>query len=225
MNEQIALEWFETLQQRFISIRSSRTGEHDVWSALFVEMRSAIESVFQPSHVVVRQWHDAVERAKKVLVGNRVQTPESWVKDELFGIFQTALSILKNGYLRSLADGIRAETVAQLFDQADALVRNSYTVAAMVIAGGALETHLRGLCRSFGLSWQGSGSIASYKQALDQARNQGLQSKVSSSDSSQIESWGKDRNEAAHSPANFTKTPQQVAVIIEGMRQFLGRTQ
>lgn len=225
MDETTVLAWFEALDERFKETRASRTGEHDIWSAVYTEMRSALETVFPPSHVVVRQWEDAVARAKKIQTGNRVQTPERWVRDELIGIFRTAISLLRNGYLRSLADGIRAETVSQCLDQAVTLARAGYTAAAMVLAGGALETHLRALCVRFGLSWQGNGSIASYKQALDQARNQGAQGSVSSSDSSQVESWGKDRNDAAHSPATFAKTSEQVGHIVEGVRQFLGRTQ
>jgi hypothetical protein len=215
----------ETLDQRFAEAHASKIGEDDVWSAIYSEMRTALESVFPPTHVVLRQWQDAVTRAKAIPKGNKVQVPERWVSGELVGILRTAISLLKNGHLRSLADGIRAETVAQCLDQADALVRAGYVAAAMVLAGGGLETHLRSLCLRFGLSWQGDGSIATYKQALDQARNQGVQNVVSSSDSSQIESWGKDRNDAAHSPATFAKTTHEVGHAIAGVRQFLGRTQ
>ena len=95
----------------------------------------------------------------------------------------------------------------------------------MVLAGGALETHLQNLCVRFSLSWSGNGSIDEYKKALNQARNQGKQSLVTSSDSSLIESWGKDRNAAAHKPTTFTKTPQEVQLTIDGIRQFLARTQ
>ena len=225
MDEKTVLAWFESLEQRFNETRASKTGEDDVWSAIYTEMRSALDVAFPPSHVVLRKWEDAVARAKTINRGNRVQVPEGWDSDELIGIFRTGTSLLRSGHLRSLVDGIRAETVAQCLDQAEALVRSGYAAAAMVLAGGALETHLRSLCVRFGVSWQGNGSIASYKQTLDQARNQGAQSKVSSSDSSQIESWGKDRNDAAHSPSAFTKTAPEVGHVIEGVRQFLGRTQ
>jgi hypothetical protein len=188
-------------------------------------MHSALESVFPPSHAILRRWEDAIARAKQIPKGNRIQTPELWVCNELIGIFRTAITLLKNGLIRSLADGVRAETVAQCLDQAEALGRAGYAAAAMILAGGALEAHLRILCMRFNLSWQRDGSIGSYKQSLDQARNQGTQSLVSSSDSSQIESWGKDRNEAAHTLASFAKAPQQVLHIVEGIRQFVARTQ
>jgi hypothetical protein len=225
LDEKRAIAWLEALNQRFIDTRAAKNGEHDVWAAIWSEMRTALESVLPPGHVVLRQWQDAVVRAKAVNRGNRVEVPENWVGDELVGLCRTAISLLKDGHLRSLVDGIRAETVAQCLDQAELLVRAGYACAAMVLAGRGLETHLRNLCLRFGASWQGNGSIAAYKQALDQARNSGRQTVVSSSDSSQIESWGKDRNDAAHTPATFAKTVQEVSLAIAGIRQVLARTQ
>jgi hypothetical protein len=73
--------------------------------------------------------------------------------------------------------------------------------------------------------WPGDGSISKYNQALAQSRNQGGQSIVSSSDTNLIESWGKDRNEAAHSPTSFSKTKEQVQLTIAGISQFLARTE
>lgn len=225
MDEKQGIVWLEALNQRFIDTRAAKNGEHDVWAAIWSEMRAALESVLPPGHVVLRQWQDAVGRAKTINRGNRVEVPENWVSDELVGLCRTAISLLKNGHLRSLADGIRAETIAQCLDQAEVLVRAGYVSAAMVLAGGGLETHLRTLCLRFGAPWQGNGSIAAYKHALDQSRNNGSHTVVSSSDSSQIESWGKDRNEAAHTPATFARTAQEVSLAIAGIRQLLSRTQ
>src|SRR5262249_26104420 len=123
------------------------------------------------------------------------------------------------------ADGIRAETIAQCLDQADALARGGYVASAMVLTGGALETHLYNLCERFSLSWAGEGSISKYNQALGRARNQGTQNLVTASESNLIDSWGKDRNDAAHDPINFKKPKSAVQHAIEGIRQFLARTQ
>ena len=139
--------------------------------------------------------------------------------------FPSCSPAFKEGHAHRFADGIRAETIIQCLDQAEALVKAGYVAAAMVLAGGALETHLQNLCGRFALSWSGDGSISKYKQSLDQARNQGLQSLVTSSDSSLIESWGKDRNTAAHRPTAFTRTPAEVRLAIEGIRQFLVRAE
>ena len=176
--------------------------------ALLTEMQTALESVFPPLHAVRKRWEAAGDMG-----------------DLLSGIFRGAYNLLKDGHTRKFADGIRAETIIQCLDQAATLVGGNYSVGAMVLAGGALETHLCNLCERFSLPWRGDGSISKYNQALGQARNQGIQNLVTASDLNLIESWGKDRNDAAHNPLNFTKTPQEVRLTIEGIRQFLARTQ
>lgn len=206
MVEQGLLTWFEQIAERITQVRNSRA-DADEWSELWTEMQTALESIFPSSHAVRKRWED----------------PR--LRNERIGLFQTAHRLLKEGHARSLADGIRAETILQCLDQAEALVQASYNVAAMVLAGGALETHLHNLCGRFSLSWSGDGSISKYNQALGQARNQGTQNLVTASDSNLIESWGKDRNEAAHSPTAFTKTSPEVRLTIKGIRQFLARTQ
>lgn len=222
MDEQSLLTWFEQLDKRVSQTFVPRTYQFAERAALLTEIQTALESVFPPSHAVLRNWEGT--RARETLQRDHT-TNLAFAQDELIAIFRMAHRLLKEGQARRFADGIRAETIAQCLDQSDALARTGYATAAMVLAGGALESHLRALCLRFNLSWQGNGSIGSYKQALDQARNQGIQNVVSASDSSQIDSWAKDRNEAAHTPANFAKTPREVLHIVEGIRQFLGRTQ
>jgi hypothetical protein len=136
------------------------------------------------------------------------------------GIFQAAYRLLKEGHTRKFVDGVRAETIVQCLDQAAALVGNGYVIAAMVLAGGALETHLHNLCSRFSLSWSGDGSISKYNQSLVKARNQGVQSLVTAGDSNLIEAWGEDRNTAAHEPTKFTKTSQEVRLSIEEFASF-----
>jgi hypothetical protein len=219
------LEWFEKLEKSATDLRDSRTSEVHTWAPVLTELHSALDSVFPPNHVILKRWEDARAHGRESVRGHDHQLPERWVIPELVGVFQTAVKLLKDGHARRLADGIRAETIGHCLDQADALARSGYAVAAMVLAGGALETHLRNLCARFGLTWPGEGSIAKYNQALGQARNLGTQELVTSSDSSLIESWGKDRNEAAHTPATFSRSATDVLAAVEGIKQFLARTE
>jgi hypothetical protein len=159
LDEKALLIWFEELEKRVSESRASQIVAPGVWAAIFAEMHAALESVFPPSHAIVRRWEDATSRARGFARGPRIETPELWIRDELIGIFRTALGLLRTGLIRSLANGVRAETVAQCLDQAEALGRAGYAAAAMLFAGGALETHLRALCMRCSLSWQGSGSI------------------------------------------------------------------
>ena len=143
MDENSLLTWFEQIGRRIIDFRASPTGENDAWASLFTEMQTALESIFPQSHPVLRRWEDALSRGKQSQRGNRLQTPEKYVSQELMGTFEAAHRLLQDGHARRFADGIRAGTIAQCLEQAETLAGNGYAVAAMVLAGGALETHLR----------------------------------------------------------------------------------
>jgi hypothetical protein len=77
--------------------------------------------------------------------------------------------MLRAGRLSSRVAGIQAETVDEVLEQSAALNSDKHTVAAAVLAGGALETHLRHLCLRAGLSWPGEGSIEKYNSAAGKA--------------------------------------------------------
>jgi hypothetical protein len=139
------------------------------------------------------------------------------------GVVKAALRILEGGHLGTILDGVRADTVVELLDQAEALLPK-YTVAAAVIAGGALETHLLHLCSRASIVPAGDGSIGKYDGAVAQARNQSPPGVYSTTDSKLVGGWGGIRNDAAHSPTTFTLTADDVRLMIEGIRQFVART-
>jgi hypothetical protein len=62
----------------------------------------------------------------------------------------------------SLIDGIRVKTVGEVLEQAESAARERSCRGAMVMAGGALETHLKHLRLKYGITWQGHGSIRKY---------------------------------------------------------------
>jgi hypothetical protein len=225
VNETAILEWYGQLLKRATDLRAAGGAEPRAWATVFSEMHVALESVFPSSHAILRRWQDARLHGEKKIRGHDTELPERWVADEIIGLFEAASNLVKEGHLRRLADGIRAETIAHCLNQADLLANGAYFASAMVLAGGALETHLANLCIRFSLSWTGDGTIAKYNQALGQARNQGTQSMVTASDSNLIEAWAKDRNAAAHTPATFAKPAEEVLLAIQGIRQFLARTE
>jgi hypothetical protein len=138
------------------------------------------------------------------------------------GVFRSAYDQLKNDRLGSIADGIFAESVSELLDQAQALNDKNYVVAAAVIAGGALESHLLHLCRKNQLTWSGDGSIEKYNGAIGQARNDGTEI-YSVTYGKLVTAWGGFRNEAAHAPGSFARSPQEVGSMILGIREFVAR--
>lgn len=53
-------------------------------------------------------------------------------------------------------------------------------------------------------------------------RNQGVPV-YSANDGKLVEGWGGIRNEAAHTPASFTRGKNQVELMLDGIRDFIAR--
>ena len=229
------IAWFEEIAQRKITFHDKHTvkgkrgmgftqparfelAEASTW---FTDAQSALESAFPPGHAVMKRWNAALKQVDES--GPSAMDSPSLVRAAQ-AIFQSALAQLKAGRLKTLTQSVQAETVTELLDQANALLGGGYAVAATVITGGALETHLGHLCQQHGLSWTGSGSISKYDQAIAQHRSQTGQEVYSGADSKQVIAWGGKRNDAAHDPANFAHSDAEVRLMIDGIRQFVART-
>ncbi len=130
---------------------------------------------------------------------------------------------VEKGLLRKFEDGVRAETVGEVLDQAEQLLSKNHLVAATVLAGGALETHLRRLCDRSSIMWSGNGGIGAYNDAIGKARNDGTANVYSASEQKQITAWGGLRNDAAHDPTTFAAPKDAIRRMVDGIRDFLVR--
>ena len=226
-----AIQWLQELATRQISARISpgRTNLDDspvyysdtaATTGWTTEVHAALESVFPTGHAVLRQW-----TADATIPGGHhrsVWDPEE--VDAAKAVVTAAISILKNNRLSTLLDGVRAESLAELLDQAARHLASKEVVAATVLAGGALETQLRDLCARFSITVKGEPSIGKYDQAIGEARNVGTKVPYQGADSKQVLAWGADRNDAAHTPMAFNRSPDDIKRMIEGIRSFVART-
>jgi hypothetical protein len=179
------------------------------------EAESAIRAVFPDGHAVRLAWAAELRDNSSKHITTRVV--------RLLGVFAGAASLVANDRIVSLINTIRIETESELLDQALVLAESDHRAAAAVVAGGALETHLRHYVDKHGIAITGEGSISKYNNTVGQARKtkQGL---YSANDGKLIEAWGGYRNEAAHDPGNFVRTKEDVKRMIEGIREFVSRT-
>lgn len=174
MTETELRAWFKQLAasgQEIMANQSSRAGSsHEAQAAAWAaEAESALVAVFPAGHPCRLKWREAFEHIDRLKVGLRNHS----AFPAALGVLNAALRILEADHLGSLLDGIRAETVSEVLDQAAALLQLKHHVAAAVLAGGALETHLLHLCDRNGLTPPGDGSISKYDGAIAQARNAG----------------------------------------------------
>jgi hypothetical protein len=225
------LPWFDEILQRFNSIKQihvrSSVGTityHDAADAhdWLAEAGSAIGSVFAPSDVTRQMWESLHEK----MLGQRFHNgvaPGSL--DPMLGVFRSAVRQLREGRITSFIQTIRVETEDELLDQAESLLRANQIVAAVVLAGGALETHLRHLAISkYKLEVAGDGSISKYDAAIAQARKSGSFNVYGPTDSKLVTFWGGVRNDAAHKPGTFSSSDGEVHRMILGIREFISRT-
>ena len=225
MRKRELLDWFEELDKKRwkgfgpLNPFGPYYQDRDTVSDWMTEARSALGAAFPPRHPVLVAW-DALRMGALSPPDFGGHTPTI---DSAAGIFDSAHSQLKAGRIGSLIDGAKAETVGELLDQADQLVGSGYLVAAAVLVGGALETHLLHLCQRAGLTWQGHGTIEKYNGAVAQARKAGNEI-YGATDGKQVTGWGGLRNDAAHKPGSFTRTAAEVRTMIDGIRQFIGRS-
>ena len=138
---------------------------------------------------------------------------------------QEAKRILESDRFDSLIEGVRAETVSELLDQAEELLAKGWLVAAMVMAGGAVESTIRHFCETQDppIEVPGHGSIEKYKGAIDARRKDVPDLPITANHTKMINAWGGLRNDAAHDPVKFgqEQTKASIENTITAIRQFL----
>ncbi len=214
------LKWFEEIMNRKPEPLFADSGPLSAHSReLLTDMGSAIEAAFPPGHRILREWGD-IQNAGAEEMGAARKNTAMWAAAR--GVFASAYSQLRHGRIESFVDSIRVGAEDDLLDQADALSASGHLVAATVLAGGALEVHLRRLCEKNNLAVTAPPSIAKYDQAIAQARNNGL-TIYEKADGSQVTGWGQRRNDAAHQPDQFKQSGEEVRLMVAGVRAFIAR--
>lgn len=220
------VQWFGDLLRRFSGIQRYQARNYVVptfWyddqgaQAWAAEAGSALAMVFPPSHPCRQTWD-------RLAPAMRPTSTHGGSLEEMLGVISAAAQQLRDNRLSSILDAVRVETEDELLDQALALVNAKHLAAAAVIAGGALEAHLRHLVAKNGLMVAGDGSISKYDAAIAKARNDGTASVYAATDSKLVGGWGGIRNDAAHDPGAFSRSPEEVRRMIESIREFISRT-
>jgi hypothetical protein len=92
--------------------------------------------------------------------------PNDGYPSALLGALTALRRAVADGLLVRLERRVRANVYDDFLVQARELLDAGYHVPAMVLVGGVLEDHLRKLCTARGLTWNGSGSLSKYNDAL-----------------------------------------------------------
>ncbi len=189
----------------------------DIDDAKIVELitrsTAAVERASGPTSVYARQIQDILARDVNDSVKMR----------RIMGVVQSLYADIENGHLQSVSELIHGEVFSDFLEMADYLLTEGYKDAAVVMAGGTLEAHLRKLCikNSIPIDIQTSNGTQPKKADGMNADLAGA-SVISKLDQKNVTSWLDLRNKAAHAQySEYTKG--QVVLMTASVRDFITR--
>ena len=151
----------------------------------------------------------------------RTEQLESWERVPRYvGILTALRADIESGWLESLTEVVHAQTFSDVLDQAVELNEKSYKDAAAVIAGAALETHLRLLAGKYGVDT----TLPSGRPKKADALNADLVKAGAyvTIQQKSVTAWLGIRNAAAH--GEYDKyTESQVRQLVDAIRDFISR--
>lgn len=142
---------------------------------------------------------------------------------QLVGVLDSLRADVSLGYLRSQRELLHGELFADFLEMAQHLLDEGYKDAAAVIAGSALEAHLRQLCQKASIPTEiKSGSGAAPKKADRLNADLAGGDVYSKLDQKNVTAWLDLRNKAAHGLCD-QYSAGQVALLVSSVRDFITR--
>lgn len=136
------------------------------------------------------------------------------------GVLRALKADIAEGWLAGVAELVHAETFSDLLDQSSELLAKAYKDPAAVVAGSALEAHIRLLSNKHGVSvrqpaGQPKKADAMNAELVKAGAYNVLEQKA-------VTAWLAIRNASAH--GEYAKYDQsQVANMVQGVRDFIIR--
>jgi hypothetical protein len=175
-------------------------------------LASAIDRLAPPRSVYHRQASDLVEQSGSGAPHTKVLG--------LPGILMALRADYEAHRMKSVVELVHADLFGDFLEMASYLLDDNWKDAAAVIAGSALEAHLRKLCDQFSVDTHdaaGKPKKASVMNAELRKANA-----YEKGDEKSITAWLDVRNHAAH--GDYGKyVSGQVALLIAGVRAFIAR--
>jgi hypothetical protein len=125
----------------------------------FYKWLGKVVSFGQQLGVAARPW--------KAMLTDQGHMNYSGTAAKILGTLEAILHELENDHLDSFTTLVKAETLADLLEQAEHLFANGYVLAAGVIGRAVLEQHLRDTCDTLGcLPEKDRPTLNDFNQAL-----------------------------------------------------------
>lgn len=142
---------------------------------------------------------------------------------KVIGVVQSLNVDLKNDYLQTVTELIHGELFGDFLEMAQHLLDQGYKDASAVIAGSALEAHLRQLAKRFEVPTERTTANGTEPKKADTINAELVKAGAYSGlDNKNVTAWLGLRNKAAHGQySDYIK--EQVALMIDAVRDFMSR--
>jgi hypothetical protein len=140
------------------------------------------------------------------------------------GILDAVQEHFKSGWLTETKALIRADVFSDFLEMAQYFIEEGHKIPAAVLAGAALESHLRALCAKAGLPIEKTTPTGESRPLKAEQLNQDLRraDTYDLTDQKQITGWLDIRNNAAHGHADKVRE-ELVEAMIPNIRAFMKR--
>jgi hypothetical protein len=158
--------------------------------------------------------------SRQIMASSRVDEQCAY----LFHVVRAIRNYLDKGYFANITQLIHAEIFADFLEMARHLHEEGYKDASAVIAGGALESHLRVLCHKWNVKIEYTNQSGELLAKKADRLNSDL-AKVeaySKGDQKAVTAWLDIRNSAAHLKHDLYRS-DQVGLMIDGIGNFVIR--
>lgn len=175
------------------------------------QFRSAVYRISDRNSAYYKQCEEIINQ----------QMFPAYKADSLFGVIKSLYKDISSGYLEDVSELIHGELFADFLEMADHLLKEGYKDAAAVIAGSALESHLRQLCIKNDIDTEDTRN--SHPKKTDKLNAELAKEDVYKKyDQKSVTAWLDFRNDAAHGHYDEYRK-EQIAIMIKGIRDFIAR--
>lgn len=176
--------------------------------ALSYRLEAAIDRIAPPGSTYVRQ----VDRYRNT--GRTYDRLSAMV-----GIATSLRADLQSGWVESVIALVHADTQGDFLEMADDLLSGGYKDAAAVVAGTALEVHLKAACARMSIDIEINGRSKKADLMNADLKKEGLYEGLQQK---QVTAWLALRNDAAHGNyQSYERT--DVRQLIDGVRAFVSK--
>lgn len=157
------------------------------------------------------------DQAKRVVASVKTTTLVYGVR-QIVGVLTALRHDIEADYLRTVEEETRAGVFADFLEMGEHLLKEKHPLPAAVVAGAALEAHIRALADKSRVTTTSGGKPKRAGRLNDDLAKARIYSKA---EQKQILAWQDIRNDAAHGDENFDAN--QVGLMIQGIRDFIAR--